>query len=204
MKSPTLGQQLLAEGLGTFTLTLVVMASMAVRTPAFPTPVLAALTLAVCVFTLGKISGTHINPAVSLGLASINKMSLEKALKYVVVQVIGALVAYFFVQQFFPGFKLPTAARMTSAIGIGEVLGTALFTFGIASVALRQKVESMTASFVIGTSLLLGIVLAAPLSLGVLNPAIAISMKLYAWQYILAPVVGSIIGFGAYRYISSE
>jgi 16S rRNA (uracil1498-N3)-methyltransferase len=50
----------------------------------------AALTLALCVYTLGPISGCHINPAITLGLWSIGKIKSWKVLNYIVAQVLGA------------------------------------------------------------------------------------------------------------------
>jgi len=53
------------------------------------------LTLLTMVYTIGPISGCHINPAVSLGLWAGNKFSPTELLPYIVAQVIGAIVASF-------------------------------------------------------------------------------------------------------------
>jgi hypothetical protein len=81
---------LVAELVGTFGLTLAVLIS--INNPDFPvsTPVIAGVTLGLFVYTIGGISGCHINPAVTLGLASIGKIELPSALGYLVAQFVGA------------------------------------------------------------------------------------------------------------------
>ena len=73
----------IAEGLGAGTLTLVVALSLAGIFPV-STPVLAGLVLGLFVYTIGYISGSHINPAVTLGVWSLNKISGKDALGYII------------------------------------------------------------------------------------------------------------------------
>jgi len=54
-----------------------------------PTPIVAGLTLGLLVYTIGPISGCHINPAVTTGLFSIGKLEAPAAGGYIVAQVIG-------------------------------------------------------------------------------------------------------------------
>ena len=81
---------LAAEFFGTFGLALGVLIS--VSNPAFPvpTPIIAGLTLGLFVYTIGPISGCHINPAVTIGLASIGQIEIPKAVTYIVAQFAGA------------------------------------------------------------------------------------------------------------------
>ncbi len=60
-----------AETLGTFFLTFAVMVSTGANVP-LPVPIVASLTLAIFVYTIGSISGTHINPAISAELRQWN------------------------------------------------------------------------------------------------------------------------------------
>src|SRR5438128_577844 len=84
----------IAEFLGTFVLALAVGLSLAGKFPV-PTPVVAALTLGVSVYTFGAISGTHINPAITVGLLAIGKIPLLEAAGYLAAQFAGGGVAYF-------------------------------------------------------------------------------------------------------------
>ena len=86
----------LAEALGTFTLALVVALSIVTKFP-IATPILAGLVLMLFVYSIGHISGAHINPAVTIGLWSIKKIKTNEALAYIVSQFIGAGIALFLV-----------------------------------------------------------------------------------------------------------
>ena len=144
----------IAELLGTFTLALTVGLSLA---GAFPpaTPILAGLVLGLFVYTIGSISGTHINPAVTIGAWSIKKIGGKDALWYIIAQFIGAALAMFVVSKTVGMPHIVVTA--TWGIVLAELVGTFFFTFGIASV-IYGKTPSDLSGVVIGGSLLLGIV----------------------------------------------
>lgn len=194
----------LAECLGTFTLTFVVALSIAGSFP-ISTPVLAALTLGLFVYSIGHISGTHINPAVTIGLWSIKKIENRDALFYIVSQSLGALVALTVVTTVFArGAVMATPVGNSTAVGVAEMFGTFFFAFGIASVV-YGKVASHVSGLVVGGSLLLGITIAALLgSSGVLNPAVAIGIESLSTMYVLGPILGSVLGMQAYKYLASH
>ncbi len=188
----------ITETIGTFALTCIVALSL---TGSFPvaTPVLAALTLGLFVYSVGHISGTHINPAVTVGLWSIQKISSKRALGYILAQFVGAALA--------TGLVVKTVGLATltvegtSAVFFAEVIGTAFFTFGIASVV-YGKVSSALSGVVVGGSLLLGISIAALLgSNGVLNPAVAFGIGSFNLIYVLGPIIGSVVGMQVYKKI---
>ncbi len=188
------------EALGTAVLTLVVGLSVA-GVFEVGTPVLAALTLGLFVYSLGHLSGTHINPAVTIGAWSIGKISNDDALKYVIAQGLGAVVALFTLQTMLP--EMATLKVGTGwETGVAEALGAALFTFGIAAVVYGKVHNSMSGA-VVGGSLLLGISVAALLgSNGVLNPAVAFGIQSFSLMYVLGPVVGAVLGMQAYKRLA--
>lgn len=188
------------EALGTGALTLAVGLSLAGTFPV-PTPLLAALTLGLFVYTVGHISGTHINPAVTLGAWSINKIETKTALFYLVAQLIGATVAMMLMTRL---VELPAlTVSADGVIGFAEFLGTFFFTFGVAAVVYGKTPNGLS-GVVVGGSLLLGIAIAAGLgSNGVLNPAVAFGIGSWGTMYVLGPILGAVCGMQAYKQLLS-
>ncbi|MFM2374492.1 MAG: hypothetical protein RLZZ234_487 [Candidatus Parcubacteria bacterium] len=194
----------IAEAVGTFTLSFVVLVAVAAGTGVpFAIPVIAALTLALFVYTIGSISGAHINPAVTLGLWSVGKIETQKAGFYILAQVLGALVALFAAKEFVVVAPLG-ATPWSTATFLAEALGAAFFAFGIASVVFG-KVHGYMSGMVVGGSLLLGILMASLSgAAGILNPAVALALGATSLTYVLAPIIGAVAGFWAYRFIADE
>ncbi len=191
----------LAEALGTGVLALVVGLSLSGGVGAFPlsTAVLAALTVGFFVYSIGQISGAHLNPAVTVGAWAIGKIESNEAFKYITAQVMGAVVALATLQAL-------TVAPVVSAgagalTGAAEFLGTFILTFGIASVVFG-KVSSQLSGVVIGGALLLGIALSALLGAnGVLNPAVAFVIGSFNFMYLVGPVLGGVAGMALCRFL---
>lgn len=187
-----------AETLGTCALASIVGLSIAGTFPV-PTPLLAALTLSLFVYSMGHISGTHINPAVTIGAWSIGKIGNQEAFKYLLSQILGALLAAVFL---ILAVEVPTLPVSDSTmIGFAEMLGSFFFTFGIASV-IYGKVPKDFSGVVVGGSLLMGVSLAALLgSNGILNPAVAYSIGSFGVMYVLGPIIGAVLGMNAYKHL---
>lgn len=191
---------LLAELIGTFGLAGAVLASINGMI-AVPTAVIAGLTLSLFVLSVGKISGCHINPAVTMGLWSVKKINSATAISYIVAQVTGALAALATMEWLVAGDAKTAggAGAFDWKVLLAEAIGMAVFTFGIAG-AVHNKLEDISAAWLIGFSLFIGISFAAVASNGVLNPAVAAAIDSLSWAYILGPVIGSIIGMNLYQY----
>ncbi len=190
----------LAEFLGTFALSLVVALSLAGSFPV-PTPVLAGLTLGLFVYSIGHLSGTHINPAITLAALSIKKISLMDAVYYWVAQFLGASLACW--------VSLQMVARATLTVGtdpmtiLAEALGTFFFAFGVAAVIYGRVPKDLT-GIAVGGSLLLGISIAASISNGVLNPAVALGIGSFSIAYLIGPMIGAVLGMWAFKLLSNE
>ncbi len=193
----------IAEALGTFTLALVVALSLAGHFPV-STPVLAALVLGLFVYSIGHISGAHINPAVTLGLWSIKKIKSADAVNYIIAQAVGGAIALFLASYVGSvGVSAGTVVANSLQVGLAELLGTFFFAFGIAS-AVYGKTPVEASGLVVGGSLLLGITISALLGAnGVLNPAVALGIGSFGVMYVVGPIVGSILGMQAYKYLES-
>lgn len=191
------------EAFGTFSLSLIVALSLAGMFPV-PTPVLAALTLALFVYTVGHVSGTHINPAVTIGLWSIGKIEMKEAALYIVSQFLGAAAAFFLAQYFIPSLSYFHGGPARFESGLAEGFGAVFFGFGIASVV-YGKVPEGVKGFVIGGSLLLGICVAFFAgSLGIVNPAVALAINSFNMMYLLGPIAGMVIGMWMYKLFATN
>lgn len=186
----------IAEFLGAGALTLIVALSLKGAFP-IPTPFLAALTLGLFVYSIGHISGAHLNPAVTIGAWSIQKISTNQAVGYVLSQAIGAIVAMLIANSFYSGVAVTPPD--TAQIFMAELFGTFFFTFGIASV-IYGKTPAQLSGVVIGGSLLLGIAFASLMgSSGLLNPAVALGAGSFNLAYLLGPIAGSLLGMNVYK-----
>jgi glycerol uptake facilitator-like aquaporin len=187
----------IGEFLGTCILALAVSLSITGKFPV-PTPVIAGLALGMCVYTFGAVSGTHINPAITIALASIGKITVKDAAIYIVAQFAGAGAAMAIAG------TLATRANVGGADGGGVILAEALGAFllatGVVSVVLANA-PGEASGIVIGGSLLLGISIAAPASNGVLNPAVALAIGSVSASYIIGPVIGAVAAMLLYRHV---
>ncbi len=195
----------LAEYVGTFSLTFAVLASVNGVLGSFvPTPVIAAITLFLAVLTIGKLSGAHINPGITIGLWSLKKMDIAQAVSYIVAQVAGAFSAAAIVNTLMRGDMITLQAGEADArIFLAETIGMIFFSFGVAAAVLNEY-KGIDAAAVVGGSLLLGIIMASVLSNAILNPAVALALNSANVVYLLAPLVGSMIGMNLYAYIKSQ
>ena len=145
-----------AEFIGAGTLSLAVLLSVSTELGTLATPILAALVLGLFVYTIGGVSGCHINPAVTLGVYARGKIKLAQTVGYIVAQCLGAFAAILIVSNTvmdLSGYTMTTPESMS--VFIAEFIGMTLFTFGIASVAFG-KVSQVASGVVIGGSLLFG------------------------------------------------
>lgn len=195
----------IAEFIGTFILSLTVLVVLSEQLGIL-TPIVIALTQATLFYTIGKFSGAHTNPAVTIGHLSLKRIKPKEALMYIFAQSTGAFLAFVVVQMPFLGYLVqrnaPTLLTFDSNSFLGEMIGTALYTFGIASVVTNKKVTDSTAMTVIGSSLFLGTIVSSSLSSSLLNPAIAFSVKNLTLSYLLGPIIGSVLGFQIFRVLN--
>lgn len=191
----------IAECFGVFLLTLVVRFSLQSGAP-LPTPVLAGLVVGLLVYAIGPISGAHLNPAVTVGLAVVKKITLIDAVMYLVAQLIGATFSGV-VATLLLGSAFAVDVGDTVGIAIFEAIGAAVLLFGIASVV-YGKTPASAAGLVIGTGLTLGIGVASAGSAGILNPAVALGIGSLSFSYLLGPLIGGVLATVGYRWLQAK
>ena len=207
MKSSDINvNKLVAEFIGTFILTFAVLASINNFFGTVATSIVAGFALFLSVLAIGAVSGSHINPAVTVALYSIKKIDLTNAVMYIVVQLLGGLAAMVVMNGFLPdGMSVLDAGEAWDGGTIlAEAFGAGFFLFGIVA-AIKNKLEGGSQAGLIGGALTLGIVFAAAGgSLGVLNPAVAAGLGVFNFSYVVGPIIGAVIGANLYMYFVAD
>ena len=191
---------IIAEVVGTFILAVVAIsvASMFNRTAPLYVSLAVGTTLAVLVGTIGRVSGAHVNPAITLGLWTLRKIPTPQALVYVAAQLLGGALALAYVEYSRDMDIIQTGmTTIDSRVFLAEMVGAAVFGFGVAAV-ITQKLEGYQAAFTIGASLTVGILVASLSAPGFLNPAVALANNTWDRTVVVAPLLGSVIGMNAY------
>ena len=225
---PTLMQKLVAEFLGTALLTLIGAGSVtATQTIAagsgakFSEADLGIISFAFAfiimamIFAIGKISGCHINPAVTIALALTGRVDWLTAIAYIVAQFIGAVVGALGIVAMFS-----STAATNSILGVtsfsspvsplqaivAEAIGTFILVFTIYGVAVDPRAPAGWAALGIGLIVAGIIFVVGPVTGAALNPARAFGTTFVQaifggknffnqyYVYIIGPVVGGALG----------
>lgn len=231
-KSPLLGAYI-AEFIGTF-----VLATTALIVQG--TALLVGFVLVALVLIIGAVSGSHVNPLITIGAWVTRKISGKRALGYVGAQVLGAMLALVAMSAFSGAAPKPDDAQQSMMmmqqapqlfqvesitsetkgvwyVFFAEVLGATIFGFAVSS-AMRERRDRAAQAFTVGLGLFAALTVAggaatfASLS-AILNPALALSMQAIEWPikdiwsilvYIIAPILGGVVGFFLYDVIRGQ
>jgi glycerol uptake facilitator-like aquaporin len=195
----------MAELVGTCLLALAVLVSIGGYVPWAPTPVVAGVSLGLIVLLIGGISGAHVNPAVTLGMRSLNKLDNASTISYIVAQFVGAGAAWVLITLLLDGEAVPqvASADVSSTVWIAEIIGTFFFTLGIAA-TVNAKHEGAGTAMGVGLSLLTGISFAAVASNGGLNPAVATAIGSGTVAYLVGPIIGSVLGMNFFVHTMTK
>jgi MIP family channel proteins len=199
----------LAEFFGTFTLVFIGAGAgaLAAQTGIGTLGVALAhgIALMVIVYTWGAVSGAHVNPAVTFGLAVAGELDWMKAVYYWIAQFIGAAAAAYLLAWF--------VGASSDVAGLGATVGSLTATDGIRTVAVEAVLTFFLVTAVFGTAvagrsgnaagLAIGFVLAMDILMGgsltgaSMNPARTFGPALvtghlgdYFWMYLLGPAIG--------------
>ena len=182
------------------------------------------LTVLTAAYSLGHISGAHLNPAVTIGLWVGGRISAKEVLPYVISQVLGAIAAagvlYIIVTgngsdigSFAAngyGEHSPGGYSMTAAI-VTELVMTFMFLIIILG-ATDKKAPVGFAGLAIGLGLTLIHLISIPVTNTSVNPARSISQAIFVgdwaiaqlWLFIAIPIVGAALAGFVYKYLKSE
>ena len=222
-----------AEAIGTFWLTFAGCGS-AVIAAGFPqvgiglvgVSLAFGLSVVTMAYAIGHISGCHLNPAVTVGLAAGGRFPAQQILPYVIAQVIGAIAAaalLYVIASGAPGFDLSKGFASNGydahspgkygmvACFITEVVMTMMFLFIIMG-ATHGKAPAGFAPLAIGLALVMIHLVSIPVTNTSVNPARSTGPALFVggwaiqqlWLFWIAPLIGGALGGVLYRWISDE
>ncbi len=227
-----MANRLAAELFGTFWLTFAGCGS-AVLAAAFPEVGIGllgvsfafGLSLLTMAYTIGHISGCHINPAVSVGLAAGGRFPVAEVVPYAIAQVIGGILGagvLYLIASGKPGFELGGFASN----GFGEhspggyALGAAflcevVMTFMFLTVILGStdgRAPTGFAGLPIGLALVLIHLVSIPVTNTSVNPARSTGPALFVggwalqqlWLFWIAPIIGAALAGINYRWLGGE
>lgn len=179
-------------------------------------------------YSIGNVSGCHINPAVSIAMLVSKKMSGKDFCGYVVAQVLGALAGAGVLALIFNGAGIVDATGGYGANGLAgvnenawigllvEVLLTFVFVIAILGVTSEKAKHGHVAGLVIALSLVAVHILGIGLTGTSVNPARSIGPALVAafggngapmgavWVFIVGPLVGGLLAAYTYKAIENK
>ncbi len=172
------------------------------------------LVIVAMAYSIGNVSGCHINPAVSVGMALTGKMTWNEFFKYVIAQILGAIAGSALLGVILGSF---TSLGANSFDGENVTVWAALlvemiltFVFVLTILGVTDKKENgQVAGIVIGLTLTLVHLFGLPFTGTSVNPARSIAPAIFqggdalknVWVFILAPMVGAVLAAYFYKYI---
>ena len=204
----------LAEFIGTFALVFIGAgaAAQAAAIGVVGVALAHGLVVVLFVYAYGPISGAHLNPAITLGLAINKVIEWTEAAYYWVAQFLASIVAAGLLYVILGAAKLKLGATNLTGVSwwqglIIEMIITFFLVTAVFHTAVSGKVKDF-AGLVIGLTLAFGILLAGPLTGGSMNPARSFGPAIFTgsfasvyWLYLLGPLAGAVGAAFLYRYM---
>lgn len=208
---------LVAEFIGTFLFVAIFMATQG--DPRYSIYALVGIAL-----IIGGISGSFINPAMTICSWITRKIKAGKALGYLIAQALGSVAAWSLLTAYVKGTATASSMSMSPAtvftatpvaagkewyIFFAEIIGAAILAFGLAAAmkSRKNRESAINGAFMYAGALFIAMfityIIVSPLGTGLVffNPAIAfaanaVSFKLWPIAiYIIAPIIGGVVGF---------
>lgn len=181
-----------------------------------------ALAVALAIYAFGETSGAHINPAVTVSLATVGRFPWADVPGYIGAQAVGATAGAALIVAAFGGHAVDLgtgATTISDGTGyfqaiVAEAIGTYLLVLAIMALAVDTRAPAGWAGFMIGLAVLAAILLIAPLTGGSLNPARTFGPLLVNtigggdtnWgdlpAYLIGPIAGGVAAAVSYDAIA--
>jgi aquaporin NIP len=171
------------------------------------------LIVAAMIYTLGDISGAHLNPAVTFAFWIAKMFPAKEVIPYILSQTTGAFIASFTLHYLFPanrtlGSTLPAGSPLQSFVL--EFILTFILMLVIMRVAKGSKEQGLVAGIAIGSVVLLEAMFAGPICGASMNPVRSLAPAIVSgntktlWIYMIAPTCGAIMAVYISNILKSE
>ena len=226
-------QKYVAEAIGTFWLTfagsgsaVIAAGYQQVGNGLLGVALAVGLSVVTMAYAIGHISGAHLNPAVTVGLAAGGRFPAGQVVPYIIAQVVGAVVAsavLYLIASGAAGFDLAKGFASNGygehspghynliACLISEVVMTMVFLFIIMG-STHGRAPAGFAPLAIGLTLTMIHLVSIPVTNTSVNPARSTGPALFVggwalqqlWLFWVAPLVGGVLGGVLYRWLSPD
>ncbi|KAM6573618.1 hypothetical protein CsatA_017698 [Cannabis sativa] len=209
-------RKMMAEIVSTFLLVFMTCGAAAIsasdnkRVSQLGASIVGGLIVTVMIYSVGHISGAHMNPAVTLAFATFLHFPWKLVPFYVFAQLTGAISAALALRELlYPIHHIGTTTPSGSdsqALGM-EIVVTFSMMFVTAAVATDAKAVGELAGLAVGSAVCITSILAGPVSGGSMNPARTLGPAIASggykglWVYIVGPVMGTLMGSWFYKII---
>lgn len=212
----------IAEFVGTFALVFIGMAAGIVQAGLVGVALAHGLTLAVFAYAYGHISGTHVNPAVTFGLALNGTVKWGQAVFYWIAQFAGAILAAFLLKVAVESLGADisggaTLGALTDSQPIMAMVFEAILTFFLMNTILNTAVSGKggaLSGWAIGTTLMIAILAGGPFTGASLNPARTFGPAIFSQPsilniytyiiYFFGPLIGSTLAVIVFNFLNGE
>ena len=179
------------------------------------------LSVVAMAYTIGNISGCHINPAITLGMWMSGRMRPKRALMYMLFQTVGAILGSLILSLLVSTgtYDGPTATGSNSfepdnvvQAFIAETVFTFIFVLVVLGSTDEKKGAGSLAGLIIGLTLILIHIVCIPITGTSVNPARSIGPALMEggqameqlWLFIAAPLLGGALSAGVWKFLKTD
>ena len=165
------------------------------------------------IYSVGNVSGAHLNPAVTIGFLMSGRLEKKEALPFIASQFLGAILASLILRLMFLnhptlGITVPSGS-MYQAFSL-EIILSFLLMFVVLNVSTGAKEKGIMAGVAVGSTIALEALFAGPITGASMNPARSLAPALMSgnvqqvWIYLIAPVLGAIAACPFCRFIQGK
>ena len=171
------------------------------------------LVVMVMIYSIGNVSGAHMNPAVTLGFLLSGRLDKQEVIPFIVSQFLGAVLAsvalrFLFFNHETLGVTVPSGSIYQAFVL--ETFLSFLLMFVILNVSTGAKEKGIMAGVAVGSTIALEALFAGPITGASMNPARSLGPALvsgqlqHVWIYLIAPVLGAFLACPFCRLIQGK